>query len=75
MTASMLICWLTDCWVYHLGDLKVGQETFAYAVFEEAFRDFGLPNTIRTDNGVPFSSPNALFGLVGQCRITLLSSR
>ena len=36
---------------------------FAFAVFERAFRDFGLPDAIRTDNGVPFASGNALFGL------------
>jgi putative transposase len=32
-------------------------------VFEIAFKEFGLPRAIRTDNGVPFASPNALFGL------------
>ena len=36
---------------------------FAFSVFERAFRDFGLPTAIRTDNGVPFASGNALFGL------------
>ena len=36
---------------------------FAFAVFERVFREFGLPRAIRTDNGVPFASPNALFGL------------
>lgn len=35
----------------------------AFPVFEQAFRDFGLPEAIRTDNGNPFASPNALFGL------------
>lgn len=35
----------------------------SFAVFERAFKDYGLPNAIRTDNGLPFSSPNALFGL------------
>ena len=30
---------------------------------ERAFKDFGLPMAIRTDNGVPFSCANALFGL------------
>ena len=39
------------------------QETFAFTVFERVFKEFGLPKAIRTDNGVPFSSPNALFGL------------
>jgi len=32
-------------------------------VFERAFKDFGLPGAIRTDNGAPFASANALFGL------------
>jgi transposase InsO family protein len=36
---------------------------FAFAVFERAFKDFGLPGAIRTDNGAPFASGNALFGL------------
>jgi len=36
---------------------------FAFTIFERAFKDFGLPAAIRTDNGVPFASGNALFGL------------
>jgi putative transposase len=32
-------------------------------VFERAFKDFGLPGAIRTDNGVPFASAHALYGL------------
>lgn len=36
---------------------------FAFAAFERAFKDFGLPRAIRTDNGIPFASPHALFGL------------
>ena len=32
-------------------------------MFERIFKDFGLPASIRTDNGVPFASPNSLFGL------------
>lgn len=36
---------------------------FAFSVFERAFKDFGLPAAMRTDNGPPFASPNALFGL------------
>jgi len=35
----------------------------SFTVFERTFKDYGLPNAIRTDNGLPFSSPNALFGL------------
>ncbi|MEZ5854633.1 MAG: hypothetical protein R3D67_07740 [Hyphomicrobiaceae bacterium] len=36
---------------------------YAFTVFERAFKDFSLPDTIRTDNGVPFASPNSLFNL------------
>jgi putative transposase len=36
---------------------------YAFTVFERVFKDFGLPKAIRTDNGVPFSSPHSLFGL------------
>jgi putative transposase len=36
---------------------------FAFAAFERVFKEFGLPGAIRTDNGVPFASPQALFGL------------
>ena len=43
--------------------LSTTKETFAFTVFERAFKDFGLPRTIRTDNGVPFSCCNALYGL------------
>ena len=39
------------------------KEPFAFSVFERAFKDYGLPDCIRTDNGLPFSSPNALYGL------------
>jgi len=43
-----------------LGSTK---ETYAFTVFERVFKEFGLPKAIRTDNGVPFASPHALFGL------------
>lgn len=36
---------------------------FAFTIFEKAFKEYGLPDAIRTDNGVPFASSNALFGL------------
>lgn len=50
---------------YLLGceSLDSTKELFAFAVFERLFKEFGLPDAIRTDNGVPFSSANALFGL------------
>src|SRR5215471_16725014 len=43
--------------------LSTTKESYAFSVFEAAFKDFGLPASIRTDNGVPFASPNSLFGL------------
>jgi putative transposase len=43
--------------------LSTTKEAYAFPVFEAVFREFGLPKAIRTDNGVPFASPNALFGL------------
>lgn len=35
----------------------------AFPVFERTFQEYGLPVAIRTDNGVPFASAHALFGL------------
>lgn len=43
--------------------LESTRSDFAFTVFERAFKNFGLPKAIRTDNGIPFASPNALFGL------------
>jgi len=43
--------------------LESTKTDFAFTVFERTFKDFGLPEAIRTDNGIPFASPNALFGL------------
>lgn len=43
--------------------LRTTKERYAFTVFERAFKDIGLPGTILTDNGVPFASPNALYGL------------
>src|SRR4029079_4017376 len=43
--------------------LSTTQERYAFSVFERAFQDFGLPDAIRTDNGVPFASAHALYGL------------
>ncbi len=43
--------------------LSSTKETYAFTVFERVFKEFGLPQAIRTDNGVPFASPHALFGL------------
>ena len=43
--------------------LSTTKEAYAFTVFERVFKEFGLPKAIRTDNGVPFASPNALYGL------------
>jgi putative transposase len=43
--------------------LSTTRETYAFGVFERAFKEFGLPQSIRTDNGVPFASAHALYGL------------
>jgi putative transposase len=43
--------------------LSTTQEKFAFTVFERTFKEFGLPQVIRTDNGVPFASAHALYGL------------
>jgi transposase InsO family protein len=38
-------------------------EDLAITAFERLFRERGLPHAIRSDNGVPFASPNGLFNL------------
>jgi transposase InsO family protein len=43
--------------------LESTRSPFAFTVFERVFREFGVPDAIRTDNGAPFASGNALFGL------------
>ena len=39
------------------------KEDPAITAFEQLFRERGLPGAIRSDNGVPFASPNGLFNL------------
>jgi putative transposase len=43
--------------------LETTKESYAFTVFERTFKDFGLPRAIRSDNGVPFASNSAFFGL------------
>jgi putative transposase len=43
--------------------LATTKEIYAFTVFERAFKDFGLPRAIRTDNGHPFASVTSFFGL------------
>lgn len=45
-------------------DAQTGtNETFAFETFTRAFQEYGLPNAIRTDNGVPFASGNSFYNL------------
>jgi len=43
--------------------LESTREELALTAFERLFAERGLPLAIRSDNGVPFASPNALFNL------------
>lgn len=43
--------------------LESTREDHAIGAFEQLFAERGLPLAIRSDNGVPFASPNALFNL------------
>lgn len=43
--------------------LESTREVPAITAFEQLFQTRGLPTAIRSDNGVPFASPNGLFGL------------
>jgi transposase InsO family protein len=43
--------------------LESTREELALTAFERLFAERGLPSAIRSDNGVPFASPNALFNL------------
>lgn len=35
----------------------------AFDIFEATFKEYGIPKAIRSDNGIPFSSSNAIYGL------------
>lgn len=37
--------------------LSSTQDRYAFAVFERAFKEFGVPGAIRSDNGLPFCVP------------------
>lgn len=43
--------------------LESTRENLAITAFEQLFQERGLPQAIRSDNGVPFASPNGLFNL------------
>jgi len=46
--------------------LNIHSVDYVWPIFEEAFREYGLPNRVRSDNGPPF-------GCVGVGRLTRLS--
>ena len=54
-------------------DLESTREDTAITAFEQLFRERGLPAAIRSDNGVPFASPNALlnFSKLSVCWLCL----
>jgi len=43
--------------------LQSNREDPAFMAFERLFKERGLPQAIRSDNGVPFASPHGLFNL------------
>ena len=43
--------------------LESVREEPAMTAFDQLFRERGLPRAIRSDNGVPFASPNGLYNL------------
>lgn len=43
--------------------LQSTREDTAFTAFLRLFQERGLPDAIRTDNGLPFASPNGLFNL------------
>jgi putative transposase len=69
MLANQQYCYpltITDYasrFLFTVDALSTTKEVYAFSVFERAFKDFGLPTAIRTDNGVPFACGNALYGL------------
>lgn len=56
---------ISDAWSRYLLRCQAVEKTNTErvrAIFEAAFQEYGLPETIRTDNGAPFASP-AIGGL------------
>src|ERR1700674_2296752 len=42
-------------------ETAIACESLAFIAFHRLFQERGLPCSIRSDNGVPFGSPNSLF--------------
>ncbi len=43
--------------------LESTKEVTAFTAFQHLFEERGLPDAVRTDNGLPFASPNGLYNL------------
>jgi transposase InsO family protein len=43
--------------------LQSTREDTAFTAFQRLFEERGLPDAVRTDNGLPFASPNGLYNL------------
>ena len=43
--------------------LSTTKQEFAFETFTRAFKEFGLPKAMKTDNGNPFANGNSLYGL------------
>ena len=54
--------------------LESTKEQSAFIAFERLFKERGLPQAIRSDNGVPFASPNGLFKLNLSCHLRFISA-
>ena len=53
----------TSRYILNCEALSSTSENFAFELFKRVFEDYGLPNAIRTDNGIPFASGNSFYNL------------
>jgi putative transposase len=49
--------------------LATNKEAYACSVFERTFKDFGLPQAIRTDNGIPFACESVTYVFRINCNL------
>jgi len=69
MTGDKKYCYpltITDYssrFLIHCNALASTQMEFAFESFERAFKEYGLPKAIRTDNGAPFASAQSFYHL------------
>jgi len=69
MTGDKKYCYpltITDYssrYLIHCNALASTQMEFAFESFERAFKEYGLPKAIRTDNGAPFASAQSFYHL------------